>query len=306
MRADLHVHSWHSGYASHLRFLGARDCYSEPEAIYRTAKARGMDLVCLTDHDSIDGCLEFLDRHPEATDFIVGEEVECFYPLSVKQQRAHGPLRIHLGVLGLTERHHRELQPFRRNVFDLVEYLRSEDVFFAINHLFFFFRNQVPLDEYVGRMLTIVPAFEVRNGAMLEAQNALIERLCDEAARERGTGYVFTGGSDAHTLRSVGSTWTSVDCTTRDEFLAGLRAGRGTIGGAHGGAARVATEIYGVIGRYVAGLAGAGRRDLGAWHRLGAGAFACVAMPFQFIPGMVAVAQKAGEARRLREWAQHG
>ena len=43
MRADLHVHSYHSGYASHLRFLRARDCYSEPEAVYRVAKARGMD-----------------------------------------------------------------------------------------------------------------------------------------------------------------------------------------------------------------------------------------------------------------------
>ena len=38
MRADLHVHSYHSGYAGHLRFLRARDCYSEPEAVYRVAK----------------------------------------------------------------------------------------------------------------------------------------------------------------------------------------------------------------------------------------------------------------------------
>ncbi len=34
MRADLHVHSWHSGYTGHLRFLHARDCYSEPAAVY--------------------------------------------------------------------------------------------------------------------------------------------------------------------------------------------------------------------------------------------------------------------------------
>ena len=64
LRADLHVHSYHSGYAGRQNVLRARDCYSEPEAVYRTAKARGMDLVTITDHDSIDGCLEF-DLHPE-------------------------------------------------------------------------------------------------------------------------------------------------------------------------------------------------------------------------------------------------
>ena len=43
LRADLHVHSYHSGYARHLRILRARDCYSEPEAVYAAARARGMD-----------------------------------------------------------------------------------------------------------------------------------------------------------------------------------------------------------------------------------------------------------------------
>jgi predicted metal-dependent phosphoesterase TrpH len=306
MRADLHVHTWASAQSGSMRFLRSRDCYSSPFDVYDTARARGMDVVTITDHDSIDGCLEFLDRHPDAADFIVGEEVECFYPLSAKQQRAHGPLRIHVGVLGLNERQHRELQPFRRDVFELVQYLRSQDLFFAINHLFFFFRRQVPLDEYVGRMLALFSALEARNGAMLEAQNSLISRLCDEAARDRGVPYVFTGGSDAHTLRAVGTTWTSVECSTRDEFLAGLRAGGGVVGGAHGSVTRVAAEIYGVIARYVATLAGAGRCDLGAWHRAGAGAFACVAMPFQFIPGLIAMGQKAGEARRVRDWELHG
>ena len=79
-RADLHVHSWHSLQSGNLTFLQSRDCYSSPEDVYRTAKARGMDLVTITDHDSIDGCLEFLDRHPDATDFIVGEEVSCRLP----------------------------------------------------------------------------------------------------------------------------------------------------------------------------------------------------------------------------------
>ena len=65
LRADLHVHSWHSGFTRSMRVFRSRDCYSAPDEIYRAAKARGMDVVTITDHDSLDGCLEFLARHPD-------------------------------------------------------------------------------------------------------------------------------------------------------------------------------------------------------------------------------------------------
>jgi len=106
MKADLHVHSFHSGLARHWAWLHARECYSTPEDVYRVARQRGMDLVCITDHDSIDGCLEFLDRHPDAPDFIIGEEISCLVP------DAPG-LRIHLGAIGMTEAVHRDVQRLR-------------------------------------------------------------------------------------------------------------------------------------------------------------------------------------------------
>ena len=77
-RADLHVHSWHSTESGDLRFLKSRDCYSDPEAVYRTAKARGMDFVCITDHDSIGGGLELLEKGYD--DVILAEEVSCRLP----------------------------------------------------------------------------------------------------------------------------------------------------------------------------------------------------------------------------------
>src|ERR1700687_4669938 len=126
MRADLHVHSYHSGYAGHVRFLRARDCYSEPEAVYRAAKARGMDLVTITDHDSIDGCLEFLDCHPDAPAFFVSEEIEALFPVL--------PLKVHIGAYGINQQIHREIQPLRANVYETVAYLRDRQVLFALNH----------------------------------------------------------------------------------------------------------------------------------------------------------------------------
>src|SRR2546422_8110318 len=75
LKADLHVHSYFSGKTDHVKPLEPMDCYSSPERIYHLAKARGMDIVTITDHDSIDGCLHFLNRHPDTTDFIIGQGV---------------------------------------------------------------------------------------------------------------------------------------------------------------------------------------------------------------------------------------
>ena len=170
MKADLHVHSYHSGYARHFHWLRARECYSTPDDIYRVAKARGMDLVCITDHDSIDGCLEFLDRHPDAPDFIAGEEISCLVP------DAPG-LRIHLGALGMTEAVHREAQRLRDNVFETAAYLRRERVFFVMNHLFMLFDDQMAVETYVRRALTLAPGLETRNGAMLAEHNEFVAEL---------------------------------------------------------------------------------------------------------------------------------
>jgi membrane-associated phospholipid phosphatase len=72
MRCDLHVHSWYSGRAD-VPVLGhvGRECYSDPGDVYEHARRRGMDLVTLTDHDSIEGALRL--AHLPAT--FVSEEV---------------------------------------------------------------------------------------------------------------------------------------------------------------------------------------------------------------------------------------
>src|SRR5260370_41461592 len=44
------------------RSLGLPECATPPEEAYELAKRRGMDFVTITDHDTIDGCLELADR----------------------------------------------------------------------------------------------------------------------------------------------------------------------------------------------------------------------------------------------------
>jgi predicted metal-dependent phosphoesterase TrpH len=289
LRADLHVHTCHSKVSGTLTFLGSRDCYSPPEGVYRVAKSRGMDLVAITDHDSIGGALELLAAHPDSDDIIVGEEVSCRLPES--------GIEVHFGVYGMTEALHRDIQPLRGNAFEVAARLRQSQVFFALNHLLHFYRGQIPVDAYL-RLLHEVPALEVRNGTMIPSHNILVESIA--AGRSYGRGHGMTAGSDAHTLRRIGRTWTEAPGRTRDEFLDSLRQGLGRPGGSHGGAPAVFGDAYGVIARYIASLAGFGPQDNLGWRRAGCLAFSVFSLPGQFFPVTIALNRKRREVQEVR------
>lgn len=290
LRVDLHVHSCHSGLnrTPALSMFKSRDCYSRPEEVYRTARARGMNLVTITDHDSIEGCVELLDRHPGAEDILVGEEIEC--------QLAGTDLRLHVGAFGMTERLHREVQGLRRDVIEMAGFLRASGVALVLHHPFHFFRGQVPLRRYLGDLLPLVHAVEVRNATMSEGHNVLSGLVAGAATR--GT----TGGSDAHVLRHVAISYTEAPGRTAADFVESLKAGRTRGGGAHGTRALLAVEIYGVVFNYWASLLGFRCNGLTPLERLRGIALSVASLPFQFIPIVVTLAQKGGEDRRVERW----
>jgi predicted metal-dependent phosphoesterase TrpH len=294
-RADLHVHSCYSTVTGNLRFLRSRDCYSSPLDVYRTAKRRGMDVVTITDHDAIGGWQELMDARPDADDILPGEEVSCLLP--------DGDIVVHLGVYGITERLHAEIQPLRKNVFDVIALLRESGTFFALNHVLHFYRDQVPLDRYL-QLLSAVPAMETRNGAMSMAHNSLAERLSRDW-RSDGTPMARVAGSDAHTLRRVGRTWTEAPGTTAAAFLASLSAGLGKPGGDHGGPMTIAADTYGVVARYSASVYGRGPRDHSGWHRAGCALFVAGSIPAQFMPMVVALVVKSRERRAVAAAVEH-
>ena len=87
-----------------------RECYSPPEHVYETLKRRGMDLVTVTDHDSLDAA-ETLGRH---ADFFPSVEATCRMP--------SGAL-LHIGVYDLDERQHLEIQRRREDLPSLLAFL---------------------------------------------------------------------------------------------------------------------------------------------------------------------------------------
>jgi predicted metal-dependent phosphoesterase TrpH len=290
LRADMHVHTCYSRHNDTITFLGARDCYSTPQQVYTAAKSRGMDLVAITDHDSIEGALTLVDATRNGADLIVGEEVSCWYP--------DRPLQVHLGVYEMTEALHRAIQPLRRNVFDVIACLREADVLFCVNHLLHFWNEQTPLDHYL-QLLTLAPALEVRNGTMVPQHNRLSERIAGEPGFGGGRKLAAVAGSDAHTLRRVGTTWTEAPGRTRQEFLENVRRGLGKPGGRDGGALAVSADAYGVIRGYTFSLLGLRPTDHHGLKRLRCLAFAIGSLPFEFLPLLLVSRTKMAERRKV-------
>lgn len=202
-----------------------RECYSEPEAVYERLKRAGMDLVTITDHDSIDALGE-LGHHP---DFFVSEEVTCRMPSGTEA---------HLGVYDITERHHVEIQRRRNDVPALLAYLGEQDILFSLNHPFSSLTGHREPSDFVW-FEAVFPVLEVVNGHLLHDNNVLASAL----ARQRGRAGM--AGSDAHTLLSVGSAFTEVpNARNRREFIEGLKLRRGKVHGNDGSYWKLTRDVF--------------------------------------------------------------
>lgn len=216
MKCDLHVHTLHSGMCTvPLLDRICRESYNDPHEVYATLKGRGMDLVTVTDHDSIDA-VEPLRRH---ADFFLSEEVSCV---------TSSGMHLHMGVYGIAERDHVELQRRANDMASLLAYLEERDLLFSVNHVFSSLtgaRSEADFDEFAARF----PAVETRNGQMLPIANRAAAALAAQTAK------IAVAGSDAHTMAALGRTYTEIP-GARDagEFLAGLKQGRSMVGGESG------------------------------------------------------------------------
>jgi predicted metal-dependent phosphoesterase TrpH len=216
MRCDLHVHTIHSGMCTVplLRRI-CRESYNEPLAVYRTLKSRGMDLVTVSDHDSI-GAADSLRRFD---DFFVSEEVSCTTPEGA---------RLHMGVYDLNEKQHTEVQRRRDDLPSLIAYLREQQLFFSINHAFSGLTGRRTEDDF-ALFERDFPAMEVRNGSIIRASNRAAASLAAETRKAP------LAGSDSHTLSGLGRTYTNVPgARNKQEFMEGLRKGYGQIHGPDG------------------------------------------------------------------------
>jgi predicted metal-dependent phosphoesterase TrpH len=230
MRCDLHVHSKFSGMCNTpVLSRICRESYNDPAEVYLRLKRLGMSIVTMTDHDSIDAG-EALRRH---SDFFLSEEVTCRMPSGTE---------LHLGVYGIGERDHVEIQRRRTDFVALLMYLTERRIFFSVNHVLSGLTGRREEEDFRW-LASYVPAFETRNGQMTLKANAGAARLAAQL------GKIEIAGSDSHTVAGAGLTYTEVrEARTVDEFFAGLRSGRGHVHGISGSYWKLTADVFSIIG----------------------------------------------------------
>ena len=240
-RVDMHVHTCYSGWRR-LRLIHPKDCYSTPLKVYRAALERGMAFVAITDHDTIEGALRLRDtRGVDPAKVIIGEEVECTFPETGQW--------LHLNVYGLSEEDHAALAGLKRDVRDVMAYCKERGLLHVLNHPFQSYLFQQKTSDYLYEITSLFSHLEGFNGGIPPRQNRSVGRLCD-FAMSGGLQIIQVGGSDAHTVRRVGSAYTEASAATAEEFLEEVSSGRCTVGGRNVGTPGLMMDVYQIIGAY--------------------------------------------------------
>jgi glycosyltransferase involved in cell wall biosynthesis/predicted metal-dependent phosphoesterase TrpH len=221
-RVDMHCHSTASQ-LSRLgvqRSLGLPECATPPEEVYELAKRRGMDFVTITDHDTIDGCLELADRP------------DCFVSEELTARFAGEPQAVHVLCYGITPGDHQWLQANAGDLEACAAYLDDNEIVCALAHPFY--NVDAPLTpRHRRRLAELFPIWEVRNGSRAAELNMPAAIYTETHG---GTGI---GGSDDHAGVDIGRTFTEAPAAaTPEEFLRHLREGNAEAGGEQGSAAK--------------------------------------------------------------------
>jgi glycosyltransferase involved in cell wall biosynthesis/predicted metal-dependent phosphoesterase TrpH len=221
-RVDLHCHSTASQ-LSRLgvqRSLGLPECATPPEEVYELAKRRGMDFVTITDHDTIDGCLELAGRP------------DCFVSEELTARFAGEPQAVHVLCYGIDPGDHEWLQAHAGDVEACATYLRENEIACALAHPFY--NVGAPLERrHRRRLAELFPIWEVRNGSRAAELNM------PAVVYVETHGSTGIGGSDDHAGVDIGRTFTEVPaCATPEELLERLRRGEAEAGGEQGSAAK--------------------------------------------------------------------
>jgi glycosyltransferase involved in cell wall biosynthesis/predicted metal-dependent phosphoesterase TrpH len=232
-RADLHCHSTASQ-ESKLgvqRAAGLPECATQPLAVYELAKRRGMDLVTITDHDTIAGVLEIADR----PDVFISEELTAHFRGEAQA--------VHVLCFGITPEDHEWLQANRDDVELCAAYMYEREIACALAHPYY--HVGAPLTaRHRRRLAQLFDVWEVRNGARSRELN---RPAATYVATLDGAG---VGGSDDHAGIDIGRTWTQTPAaSTPEQFLAHVRSGRVLAGGAQGSAAKWAHAAIALAAR---------------------------------------------------------
>jgi predicted metal-dependent phosphoesterase TrpH len=169
-----------------------------PEALVRAARARGLDGVCITEHDAL-WPIEEIERIGREMDFVVLRGIEVTTEVG------------HVLAFGMRDHH-----PAMATLQELRLMARDDGALLYLAHPSRRY-GSLPPDDLAAWFDSV----EAQNGTEGVLQNDHAEHLA------RGMRLPGIGGSDAHSAREVGICATEFDKSVCDEveLLAGLRGG---------------------------------------------------------------------------------
>ena len=256
-RCDLHIHSRHSARSEEWLFrrFDFPDSYSDPKQLYEQLRKRGMDYVTITDHDSIDGCLEI--AHLPQT--FISEQVTTYFP--------HDACKLHILVWGISEQQHRDIEGARENIFDLQRYLQRAQIAHAVAHPLYSVNGKLEA-MHLEQLILLFKHFEGINGlrdALLSdlAQN-LFKQLTPEQIEEFANRHgvapahaepwnkILVGGSDDHGGQFAASAFTETPAAKSvEEFLKSVRNGHCTPRGQGGTPLILSHGFYNTVACFI-------------------------------------------------------
>ncbi|MCX8056553.1 MAG: glycosyltransferase [Ignavibacteria bacterium] len=240
-KIDLHLHSKFSEPPDHwlMKKFSALECYTEIEDVFQIAQQRGMDFVTITDHNRIDGALKLKEKYPNKV--IIGVESAVKFPDS-----GHS---IDLLLYGITEKQFEEIQLLRKDVYEMRDYVKCENIAYSVAHPTFSENGKLSIED-LEKLILLFDVFEGRNGGRIKIHNDVwidgminltpekIEDLYSKYKIEpiSDTPWIkgFTGGSDDHSGLFIGTTYTLIpDAKSTDDVLKAIREKRTIPFGSH-------------------------------------------------------------------------
>jgi glycosyltransferase involved in cell wall biosynthesis/predicted metal-dependent phosphoesterase TrpH len=256
-RCDLHIHSRHSARSEEWLFrrFDFPDSYSDPKQLYEQLRKRGMDYVTITDHDSIDGCLEI--AHLPGT--FISEQVTTYFP--------HDTCKLHILVWGISEQQHRDIEGLRENIFDLQRYLQRAQIAHAVAHPLYSVNGKLEA-MHLEQLILLFKHFEgingLRDALLSDLAQTLFKQLTPEKidtfANRHGVApthaeawkKILVGGSDDHGGQFAASAFTETpDTKSAQEFLKSVRNGNCTARGEGGTPLILSHGFYNTVACFI-------------------------------------------------------
>jgi glycosyltransferase involved in cell wall biosynthesis len=232
-----------------------------------------MTLVTLTDHNTIDGVLEILAKG--LPDVFISSEITTTFP--------EDGCNVHINVLNMTEAQFQEVMHLRRNIYEMVAYIRHEiaaasqdldknQLAYFITHPLMSTQNRPYGREgalslaHIEKAILLCHCFEVRNGTrtrhLNETTTNLITSLTPEIIERLANKHNITpwgdtpwmkaivGGSDDHSGLNAGETFTCFPTHGKplvnispNDLIHAIRYRETSPDGAHGGPITLAHAI---------------------------------------------------------------